>query len=137
MGAVRSGVRGVTNKAPGLAEIIDLLIEGDVSRQTMMDASGFSLRYVSTFLKVLKDRKRIFISNYGTDTLGRLSVKLYTLGEGEDVNPVRVRKSRAKEAPKQRKMVLLQSLLVGKVVSPRRKPLASIPKAIREVATSE
>lgn len=69
------------------AIVFKALLQGPVSRIDLADRADVMPKTVGKLLSELKRQKLIYVIGYVNDTDGRNRVKIYTLGDGEDVSP--------------------------------------------------
>lgn len=70
-------------------QIFKALMEGPASRLDLADKIGATPKFVGRVLTELKEQKMIYVLQYSNETDGRNRVKVYSLGEGEDAQPLR------------------------------------------------
>jgi DNA-binding IclR family transcriptional regulator len=86
------------------ALLIKALRTGDKSLTDLADASGLHYLTAAHYVRELKKAGEVHVSRLRADTLGRMSVKLFTLGPGIDAkrDPMsareRKRRQRARES---------------------------------------
>lgn len=110
--------------------------ERPMTRSTAKAITGFSHDFITDLFVMLEDRNIIHYVGMVADSRGRLQVQEFAWGPGPGrvVDDARLERSRVNPVKK-----LSWPLYVPpkEVRVTRRKPLAVIPKAIREVATTE
>lgn len=130
------------------AIILGMLVKGSVSRAMICQLTGLPRVYVLYFLKELRERKTIYRSGLGPDSVGRLSIELFSIGNQPDVErPTKPRTMKKRPAPADVWDSKVRTVWVGPMAEhmkaltaskgARRKPLVAIPKAISEVTSTE
>jgi len=102
-------------------QVFKALMEGPASRLDLAKRTGATPKFVGKLLTELKAQKMIYVLQYSNETDGRNRVKVYSLGEGEDAQPLRSqsqeersRKSYAKKM-RLRKVANIKTTFVGGV----------------------
>lgn len=67
--------------------VFKALLQGPVSRIDLAERTGVQPKTIGKLLSELKKHRLIYVIDYANDTEGRNRVKIYTLGDGEDVHP--------------------------------------------------
>lgn len=116
--------------------LLEMLVQGGVSKTEVKRRTGLSHEYVVNLFKVLERRQLIHCNGLNKDRLGRANIVLFKFGP--DPEPGKFKRRRA--VP-DRKVVrtVWQGFVPADQPKPksRRRPLAVIPEAVREIATAE
>ena len=67
------------------------LLKGPSTRFDLAHKTGSNLKAVGRVLNEMKAHKMIYVISYTGESDGRNRLKVYSMGEGEDALPVRVR----------------------------------------------
>ena len=87
-----------------MVQAFKALTEGQASRLELAELTGANPKSIGRLLTELKAQEMIYVISYSNSNDGRNRVKIYTIGEGEDAQPIssksqeeRSRKSYAKK----------------------------------------
>ena len=72
-----------------MVQAFKALTEGQASRMELAELTGANPKSIGKLLTELKAQEMIYIISYSTSNDGRNRVKIYTMGEGEDAQPLR------------------------------------------------
>jgi len=102
------------------AKLIKALFDGPSTARELADVSGYSIATVYEFVRALRKVEVAFISAWEPDSLGRMRVAVFSMGERRDKKREaftrREISARARERKRQR---ILAEAIAGKPVDPK------------------
>lgn len=71
-----------------MVQAFKALTEGQASRLELAELTGANPKSIGRLLTELKAQQMIYVISYSSSNDGRNRVKIYTMGEGEDAQPI-------------------------------------------------
>ena len=64
--------------------ILEQMLAGPSTATELTQASGMTQRYINQLIRTMHQRKVVHVSGWEKDAIGRVAVKVWTLGHGKD-----------------------------------------------------